>query len=453
MVKLRDYQIEAIENIRKSFKTSNRQFIEMPTGSGKTLTFLSYADKYSNSTLIVVPSIQLMNQTYETALLFYHKDQISRKGDSFNQEIKSHKECYLHICVVNSLTDKYNDYLNEYVFNLIIFDEAHHTHGKKYINFIKSRGSPYCPGEDSYFLGVTATPDRKDGKMLTDILHRCSFKLTIEEMIEKKFLCDIEGFCLKTKIDIGDVRCNSGDFNINILYKKLCTDSRNMMIIDIYKKEMMKRKCIIFCINISHSKQIVKLFKLQNISSFHIDGTMNSIERKSILDSFRNDEASVLCNCQLLTEGFDEPSIDGIIIARPTRSRALFTQMIGRGLRIHAGKKNCKIIDIVDNHRNLAGFNSILEENNRFDSITSFKSIKEIKDYINSEKIKVTEFSLEKISLLNNIDIQHCKALDCMYEYLNKNGIFFMEPISFDEASFLIWHNELMKRYKNGNNC
>ena len=439
MVNLRAYQIEAIEKIKDKFTTHFRQYIEMPTGSGKTITFLSYAHRYHKKILIIVPSKELMKQVYQTCLIFFNKNEISRKGDNHNEEIRN-----VHICIINSLRDFYLENIINRDFDLIIIDEAHHSQSNSYLRFIKKRCQIF---PNQKILGVTATPDRTDGKMLNEILFDCSFKLEIEQLIENSFLCDVEGFNVKTKIDISDIDSHNGDFSLRELYNKLCVDSRNKIILDICKSQMLDRKVLIFCINIDHSKIISKLLNDHGISSAHIDGTMNSDERFSILSAFRKGEISFLTNCQLLTEGFDEPSIDGIILARPTKSRSLFLQMIGRGLRISPGKKSCKIIDIVDNHKILCGFNSLVTDE-FYPIITSFNSIKDIRSHVSDEMMKVTEITIEKINIFNKTQIENEEATTGMVDYLERNDITFFHPISFDEASFLIWHNELNKEYK-----
>ena len=433
-MKLRPYQNKVIQTIKETFKKSERQYVEMPTGSGKTITFLSYASQNHKRIMVVVPSKELLNQVYESALLFYHKSEISRKGNNFNEIPQK-----LHICIINSVRGDYLKYITGQYFDLVIIDEAHHSQSESYVRLIKNM--VFSPK----FLGVTATPDRSDGQLLKDILHVCSAKLNVLDLINDGFLSDIEGYSVKTKIDISDIDSHNGDFNINLLYKRLCTESRNNMIVELCKNEMKNRKVLVFCINIKHSQEINKLLNDQGISSKHIDGSCKVTLRKSILDSFKSGETQVLTNCQLLTEGFDEPSIDGIIISRPTKSRGLFNQMIGRGLRISLGKKNCKIIDIVDNHKSLIGFNEIISDA-RYPQIGSFKSINDIPKHIGNEQWKVAEFHIERSNLLLQNDYEELSPTDSMYEYLNDNNILHFSP-TFNEASFMIWFNEKRKEF------
>lgn len=442
MVKLRSYQHDAIDAIKKTFKNQNKQYVEMPTGSGKTITFLSYAKENHHSILIVVPSKELLRQVYESALIFYHKSEISMKGAGFNENIKK-----LHICISNSIKGDYSEKISKVDHDLIIIDEAHHVQANSYIRLIDKKIYNFPKVK---ILGLTATPDRVDGKFLEEILTKRSFKLQISDMIAQGHLCDIEGFNVKTNVDISEIDSHNRDFSLKLLYKKLNTEDRNNIILNICKKEMIERKTLIFCINVDHSKQINDLLNSNGLNSLHIDGGMKSNQRKSILDSFRNGDVSFLCNCQMLTEGFDEPSIDGIILGRPTRSRALFIQMIGRGLRNYPGKKNCKIIDIVDNHKNLSGFNSLICEES-FVEIESFKKFEDIKDHVEKQRLTVKEFFVERANFFNINANFFCgiEATESMIKYLKENKIKYYHPIMFNEAGFLIFYNELLKEYNN----
>lgn len=442
-MQLRKYQTDAIDAIKEAFKGNFRQYIELPTGSGKTVTFLAYAKENHKRILVIVPSRNLLNQVYETALLFYDKHQISRKGDDYYE-----MPAILHICIINSIKGDYLEEICRHNFDLTVIDEAHHSQADSYRKFIKTR-SIHFKEKNMLILGVTATPDRADGQLLKDILYTCSFKIGIADLIEDGYLSNIEGFCVKTKIDINDVSCQKGDFNLRELYKKLCVESRNDMIIDILKKEFSERKTLIFCINIQHSQIINKLANSHGLHSAHIDGKTPKEQRSQILSAFRDGHIRVLCNCQLLTEGFDEPSIDGIILARPTRSRSLFSQMIGRGLRIFPGKQNCKIIDIVDTNKYLIGFGNIFSDE-KFDPIESFKSIKDIKNHLEEERMKIMEYSIERTKLINDVEEKHIPATESIYDYLKQNNIIHFDPLSLDEGSFLIWYNKIKERHYNG---
>jgi len=435
MIKLKSYQEDAIEAIKDGFNRHQRQYIEMPTGSGKTITFLHYAYHNSSKALVLVPSIQLMHQVQISASNFYEDEEVSIKGGGINEAYEPTK---LHICVVASLRGDYLDYINQADFDLIIIDEAHHSQSKIYQRYLKDKKCKV--------LGVTATPDRSDGLFLTSILEKQTFKLSIAEMIENQHLSDIEAFSIKTHIDLSDVDDHNGDFSINLLFKKLCTKSRNDMILEIYKDKLIDRKTLVFCINIAHSKILTKLFEENGISAAHIDGSMNEGRKSEILRLFRNGNIKVLFNCNILTEGFDEPSIDGMILARPTSSKTLFIQMVGRGLRLYPGKNNCRIIDVCDNHKALANFGNLIPSYSG-PPIDFMHSFGDLKKQAKQNELKILEYSIERAQLFSNDAMEKVEATHSMIEYLDSHGVRHYKPISFDEASFLIWYNELKREY------
>lgn len=443
MLTLRPYQQEAITTIRKEFEFCDRQYIVMPTGSGKTVTFLSYAKQFHKRILIVVPSRQLLKQVYESCLLFYHNKDISRRGDDYLQAIST-----VHICVINSAIGDHLKDLFRVHFDLIIIDEAHHSHSDSYKKLINSKMGSVEEGHVK-ILGVTATPDRSDGRLLFEILGQPTYVVEVKDLIHQKYLSDIEGLAVRTNIDLSDVDDHNGDFSLKFLYNKLNVESRNTLILNAFVREMVGRKTLVFCINVLHSKQLCSLFSKNGISCAHIDGKMTSLQKQNIIDGFKSGHISVIFNCHLLTEGFDEPSINGIILARPTQSRSLFLQMLGRGLRIYPGKNNCKVVDIVDSHRKVMGFSSI-GSSRIVKAMDKFNSMNEIEDFVEKELLILSDFRMEKVDLLGARLIDEKEATPCMIAYLNKNNITYLDIPSFEEAAFLIWMNKLELEYKNG---
>ena len=263
MIQLREYQISAIEAIKQTFMEANRQYVELPTGAGKTITFLSYASKNHDRVLIIVPTKELLSQVYDSCLLFYHSSEISRKGAHYSETPKR-----VHICIINSTRGKYLDLLLKNDFSLVIVDEAHHSQSDSYVRLIESFD------KNIKVLGVTATPTRLDGKLLDGILHVRSYKTSIFELIQKKYLCDVEGFAVKTDIDLSEVDDHNGDFGIRHLYRILATEKRNKLIIDLIKNQMQNRKVLVFCINIKHCEELVDLMKKEDVSCSYIHGKM-----------------------------------------------------------------------------------------------------------------------------------------------------------------------------------
>ena len=444
MINLRPYQQEAIDCVHNTFLRCDRQYIVMPTGSGKTITFFSIIGKKYKKVLIVVPSCELLRQVYETAQLFYHKSEISKQGDGHKDNPKK-----LHILIIHNVRNNNFSLLINQDFDLVIIDEAHHSQSRLYLDLMDKLEKSCNPK----FLGVTATPERLDGALLKEVLYNCSYQISTLDLIRQKYLCDIEGLRIKTNINIPNLESRQSNFSIAYLYKHLATESRNNLIVESYEKEMKDRKCLIFCLNIEHSKEISRLLLNKKYLCCQIDSKMPKKKISDILSKFKKGEINCLINCQLLTEGFDEPSIDGIILARPTQSTSLFNQMIGRGLRICAGKKNCKILDIADNHRTLISFNSII--GNQIINLSEkdkFNSVEDIDKHIKEKTLEISEFSIERADILNQNKFENLNITESMLEYFLENNITYIEPLSFSEGSFLIWLNELKKSYANGSN-
>lgn len=437
LFRLKYYQEEAIRTIEEAFTTMDRQFVEMPTGSGKTITFLSYAKNLNKRTLIIVPSRQILSQVYDSALNFFDKSQISRRGGDYKEEVS-----FVHICIINSIRCEYRQHLSKIDFGLVIIDEAHRSQAESYIKFIDAIS---LINSSVKFLGVTATPDRLDGKLLNEILHRKSYSISIDSLIHSKYLSDIEGFSVKSHINISNIDTHNGDFSITQLYDKLNTDSRNEIVIDICKNKMFDRKTLVFCVNIAHSQHICDLLNRNGVKAMHIDGMTPENKRKEILCNFRSGLIKVLCNCQLLTEGFDEPSIDGIVLARPTRSKSLFIQMIGRGLRLSPNKDNCRIVDIVDIHKKLMGFNNIVSDED-VKQIERFNKLEDIESHVKKELLLKAEYSLVKTNILGLSSLNNILPTNSMKTLLKDNP--FIDHLTFDDASFLIWIEKLKGKHE-----
>ncbi|MFC1476696.1 DEAD/DEAH box helicase [Fibrobacterota bacterium] len=168
------------------------------------------------------------------------------------------------------------------------------------------------------------------------------------EMIHNGFLSPVTGYRIETDIDLSNVGMRMGDFVSSQLSGAVNISQRNKIVVEVFHKLLANKQTLVFCVDVAHAKNLAHSFLQAGISCSSLTGDLHTRERKSILSDFTNKKTQVLTNCMVLTEGFDEPSIDGIILARPTKSSVLYTQMIGRGTRLHPGKKNVTIIDIVD---------------------------------------------------------------------------------------------------------
>jgi hypothetical protein len=208
-----------------------------------------------------------------------------------------------------------------------------------------------------------------------------------------------------------------GDFAVNELASVVNTKERNKFIVDKFKEHCPTRKAIVFCADVKHCQDIAQTFNTQGIIAEPVWGAMNPDQRKKVLNSFSKANIQVVSSCGVLTEGFDEPSIQAIVMARPTKSKGLYIQMAGRGLRKHPGKTDCLILDFTDQYHNL---NSI---------ISLDKAIPEAK-YIDADKPKVERPKIDRTSRINTL-----KDVDREFDVLGIPTNYFWVDIGDDERS------------------
>jgi len=440
-MELRNYQEECIEILKSNKK---KQLIQLPTGSGKTVIFLSYLRKNSKKALIVVPTLDLQYQIYENALNFYHKDEICMKKNSVNL-----KKSKIYILVANSLASEkvMNFFLNEDLDHIII-DEAHKALSKMYMNFIDFYETN---GKNFKLIGFTATPERLDRKSLLGIFKEITYKKTIYNLIQAGYLCDVKCYRIKTNNKI-ESENKTQDFK-SIEIKSLDNYSRNKLIYDTLFEHCLGKKTLIFCLSVDHAEKIAHYLRSEKgIKAFAIHGNQKISHRKEILNKFKSGEIKVLTNCQLLTEGFDEPSIECLIIARPTKSKSLYCQMIGRGVRKFPNKEICNVYELTDNSHKICTFNVAADDTKE----TSFKreypqgiTLTRLHQEIN--EISLSDYILEKeeISILSTFEdfIKSHGLLDCQKKKLKEKSIMYIEPVNMLEAGFLLFLQGLKEKY------
>jgi len=246
--------------------------------------------------------------------------------------------------------------LKEKDFSVLLIDEAHHAESPSYQKIIKELGF----GDDKKLLvGVTATPQRADKKSLTNTFETVAYARTIGSLIKEGFLSAVVGRKVLTSFSLSDVKTKSGEFITKQLASAVNIDDRNQFIINKFKEHAAKRKAIAFCVNVKHAQDLAHAFQVNGIKAAAVWGLMPKEERESVLKQLKKGDIQVVTSCDLLTEGFDDETIDAIVMARPTKSKSLYIQMVGRGLRKHPTKNDCLVIDFTDTGNNLSGIMSL----------------------------------------------------------------------------------------------
>lgn len=364
---LRPYQEEAISSILKTFESENSQMCVLPTGSGKTVIFSNIIGKLKLKTLVIA---------HTRELLFQCKKTLEREVDSISCEVfdfKSNLDKDVTICSFQSgIRSKNLIRFKKLDFDLLIIDECHRSACKGYRKIIDELGF-----SEKKLIGFTATPFRTDKKDINEIFKVISYEKDISSMINEGYLCDFVGFSVKTKIKIKGNILRRGDFSCLNLEPIINTEQRNNVIVSQWIKIANNEKTIGFCISIHHAKCLEKVFIEKGISCCHISGNTPKKKRERILKEFSDGKIKVLLNCKILTEGFDEPSVSCILMCRPTCSRGLYIQMIGRGGRLFNKKTHCKVIDFTDNHNNIFKISNLVSDKIEINDGESFLNFSE----------------------------------------------------------------------------
>ena len=337
-LELKEHQkaaLKALEEMRDNSETI--ALLYHATGLGKTVTAVMDAIRCGGRVLFLAHTQELVNQAAETFRKLWPSVTVGRYIESIRQP-NAHVVCGSVQSVALHL-----DAFKDDAFDYLIVDEAHHAAADTYQKVL----SYFKP---SFTLGLTATPERTDdNKVILDIFKNTAHKLDIQTAVEIGELVPVRCIRIHTNIDLTKVRFNSVQYNIRDLESKIYVPERNKLIVDTWLQYVKDKRTVVFCASVKHAEQIASMFCEQGIRAVAVSGGMKQSERKEFQEKFVNREIEVLCACDLLNEGWDCPEIEVLFMARPTMSKVLYTQQLGRGMRLYDGKESLMVFDFVDN--------------------------------------------------------------------------------------------------------
>lgn len=342
-IKLFDYQEDMKERIEKALRLHRSVMAQMPTGTGKTYLLTAVIDSFvsnnpKENVWIVAHRRELVSQIDETV----------RKFHSYSASNTSSLLSSVKAVSIQWLSKHYNEIEEEP--GMIVIDEAHHALAKTY----KEMWERFPKAK---FLGLTATPCRLNGKGFTDLFDVLVQSWAVPEFISKGRLATYDFVSIKSDgvtqrlIDSLQKRGADGDYQnkeMDMLLNKKPSIERLYRSLEEFGKD---RKGIVYAINISHAQKITKLYQENGVKAIAIDSKTPATERQQDIEAFKKGDIQVLVNVDIFSEGFDCPDVEFVQLARPTLSLAKYLQMVGRGLRVAKGKKNCVIIDNVGLYR------------------------------------------------------------------------------------------------------
>jgi len=347
LLRLRDYQQEAVNAVLSEYRNGvTRQLVVIPTGGGKTVVFAYIAKLLGYPTLVLAHRDELVRQAADKFGMVWPEASV---GIVKAQE-NDHQGRDVVVASVQTLSreERLSRFSSER-FGFLVVDEAHHAVAPTYLRVFDRLG--FMSGDPGkLLLGVTATGFRGDGIGLGRVFEKITFQRSVVALIKAGYLVDVRALAVRSQVDISEVAIRGGDFDEKELGVVLNTPARNEIVVKAYLEHAAGRRAIAFTADVQHAKDLAAAFRDCGVSAEPVWGGMPYSDRVEVLRRFAAGEVRVVTNCGVLTEGVDIPATDCIIMARPTRSKVLYMQMLGRGLRLYPGKEDCLVIDVCDNY-------------------------------------------------------------------------------------------------------
>lgn len=322
-ITLRPYQQDLFDKTTNAFKQGYRKvLVESPCGSGKTILLTKMADmaqRNGKTVWFILPRQEIMEQTFET---------FERCGVPLNT---------VHIGMIITMANHLTELPKP---DLIIYDECHISVSNTYNKI--SNAFP-----DAFIVGATASPCRTDNRPLGDLYETIIRGVTVRWLIDNHYLAPFDYYSvLLTDLTGAET---DGEYDTTKASELLMTPAIYGDIIKSWRRFADGVQTVVYCCSISHSQKTAEIFNNAGISAMHFDGNTSKAERKQIVEDFKNGKFKVLCNCDLISMGFDMPDINCVMMLRPTQSNSLYIQQSGRALRYKPNKR-AVIIDMVGNY-------------------------------------------------------------------------------------------------------
>ena len=336
-MELRQYQEEARQAVEKQWEDGiQKTLLVLPTGCGKTIVFAKITEdrvRRGDRVLILAHRGELLEQAADKI------GKVTRLGCAMEKAEQTCLGSWFRVVVgsVQSLMreKRLGRFPVDY-FGTIIIDEAHHCISDSYQKVLRHF-------ENAKVLGVTATPDRGDMRNLGEVFDSLAYEYTLPKAIREGYLSPIKALTIPLQLDLSGVAMQSGDFKAGDIATAL--DPYLYQIADEMSKYCRDRKTVVFLPLVKTSQKFRDILQEKGFQAAEVNG--ESEDRAEILEAFERGEYNVLCKSMLVTEGWDCPSVDGVVVLRPTKVRSLYSQMVGRGTRLYPGKEHLLLLDFL----------------------------------------------------------------------------------------------------------
>lgn len=343
---LRPYQHEAIAAVLAARQRGVRRMVVcLPTGAGKTVIFSHLARLATRQVLVLAHREELLAQAVDKLSRALEGTQVVglERGIS-----RAPAEAKVLVASLRSLhPDRIGRVLAGRNIGLIIYDECHHAPADDNLRVLRTIGAfeRDWPGT---LLGFTATTARGDGKGLDQVFEEIVYSRSLPDLIDEGYLAPLRGFRISTAADLTRLSPGSSDFDDAELAQAVDIEERNALVARSIQELARDRRTIAFCVTVNHARNLARALNHLGVPAGIVHGEMSAAVRAAALEAFRTGKIRVLANVGVLTEGFDDPGVSCVAMARPTRSEGLYAQCVGRGTRLAEGKQDCLILDFVD---------------------------------------------------------------------------------------------------------
>ncbi len=308
----------------------------LPTGAGKTVIFSHLAQLARRQVLVLAHREELLSQAREKlqqALRGTHVVALERAAERGPRDAK------VLVCSIRSLHEqRLAEVARGRNVGLVIYDECHHAAAEDNLRVLRQLGV-FDRDWSGTLLGFTATTARADGKGLDEVFERIVYSRTLPDLIDAGYLSTLRGFRISTAADLTRLSPSGADFREQELACAVDIEERNALVARSIQELARDRRTIAFCVTVGHARNLCRSLNVLGVPAGVVHGAMPSEQRARALADFRTGATRVLCNVAVLTEGFDDPGVSCIAMARPTRSEGLYAQCVGRGTRLSPGKR------------------------------------------------------------------------------------------------------------------
>jgi ATP-dependent helicase IRC3 len=343
---LRPYQREAVAAVIAARRQGVRRMVVcLPTGSGKTVIFAELSRMARKNVLVLAHRAELLEQAQMRLQAAIGTQRIVAIEQA---DREAPANASVVVCSIRSLrTERLQRVIRGRDIGLVLYDECHHATADDNMRVLRELG---CFDSDwtGTLLGFTATTARGDGQGLDKVFEEIVYHRSIQQLMKEGWLAPLRGFRIATTADLGGLSSGGLDFREDELAEAVDIEDRNALVARSIQELARDRRTVAFCVTVNHARNLTKALNRLGVPADLVHGEMKRDRREQALRDFREGRTRVLSNVGVLTEGFDDPGVSAIAMARPTRSEGLYAQCVGRGTRLAEGKKDCLILDFVD---------------------------------------------------------------------------------------------------------